>query len=645
MTTADQIAVFLAENPGSSAKVILRHLGGTKSEINGLLYGSPDRFERIGETPPLWSLVGQAPLMHDGAVAPEMDPPSDKDELIGAILELLRDVGPSSARKIAADLGIDKKRVNSLLHGRLDVFGKAGELPPIWFPKDAGLESADVAALIDEPFAQMPRDHLVEVDGEAPPERTAPQDPWIDQVVDPEVLAKFIKRNPPPRVAPRESMGDPSDPLALYEWQAEALRSWERASRKGIVEAVTGAGKTRLALAAIQQTLVDGGQCIVVVPTIPLLNQWRGAIEGAIPTAVVGMAGGGHDDDLGRFNVIVSTINTARDRRFAIASGDRALLVVDECHRAGSEHNQRALDYRIERRLGLSATYARMDGGHETALLPYFVKVVYTLSYRRAIDDAVVAQVRTGFVGVDFSEEEREKYLIISETLTSLRKKLINEWGCRSGPFSAFLDDVLKLLSGPKAGGMLANRWLSKWTERRELLAETPAKQQALLHMLPAIESASKTLVFTQSIASAEAIEVELGMAGVAVQSHHSQMTRVQQALVLEQFALGDCRVLVSVRTLEEGIDVPDADLAIIVATSKQRRQMVQRMGRVMRRKSDGRDARFILLYVRFTDEDPRFGAEEGFIEELVGVARESDLFDLPEDQSRFEEFLDPTRQ
>jgi superfamily II DNA or RNA helicase len=253
--------------------------------------------------------------------------------------------------------------------------------------------------------------------------------------------------------------------------------------------------------------------------------------------------------------------------------------------------------------------------------------------------------VRTGFVGVDFSEEERDRYLIISETLISLRKKLISDWGCQSSPFSAFLDDVLKLLGGPMAGGMLANKWLSKWSERRELLAETPAKQQALLQMLPAIEAASKTLIFTQSIASAEAIAEGLRTVGTAVEAHHSQITRVEQAAILERFALGDCRVLVSVRTLEEGIDVPDADLAIIVATSKQRRQMVQRMGRVMRRKSDGRDARFILLYVRFTDEDPRFGAEEGFIEELVGVARESDLFDLPEEAERFVDFLDPSRR
>ena len=102
-----------------------------------------------------------------------------------------------------------------------------------------------------------------------------------------------------------------------------------------------------------------------------------------------------------------------------------------------------------------------------------------------------------------------------------------------------------------------------------------------------------------------------------------------QREDILGQFANGELTVLVSVQTLEEGVDVPDADLAIIVASSKQRRQMVQRMGRVLRRKSDGRDARFIILFVALTDEDPRLGAHETFVEELIDVARDSMIGDL----------------
>ena len=144
-----------------------------------------------------------------------------------------------------------------------------------------------------------------------------------------------------------------------------------------------------------------------------------------------------------------------------------------------------------------------------------------------------------------------------------------------------------------------------------------------------AISDADRTLIFTQSIKSANAIAAELIEHGVAAAPHHSEIDMTQRDDILRQFAEGELTVLVSVQTLEEGVDVPDADLAIIVASSKQRRQMVQRMGRVLRRKSDGRDARFIILFVALTDEDPRLGAHETFVDELIDVARDSMIGDL----------------
>jgi len=111
----------------------------------------------------------------------------------------------------------------------------------------------------------------------------------------------------------------------------------------------------------------------------------------------------------------------------------------------------------------------------------------------------------------------------------------------------------------------------------------------------------------------------------------------------MSDFESGAISVLATVQTLEEGVDVPEADLAIIVASSKQRRQMIQRMGRIMRRKADGRDARFVIMYVEGTDEDPREGAHEAFVGELVAVARESTVVSVDE-AAGLKEFLRPDR-
>ena len=105
------------------------------------------------------------------------------------------------------------------------------------------------------------------------------------------------------------------------------------------------------------------------------------------------------------------------------------------------------------KRLGLSATHERLDDEHTTVLLPYFNGVVFQLDYRRAIDDGVVAGVDVTFLGVKFSDEEQEKYITIQRSLSSLRRKLINEFGCRPQPFSAFLEDEITVVVGASGVG------------------------------------------------------------------------------------------------------------------------------------------------------------------------------------------------
>jgi len=461
----------------------------------------------------------------------------------------------------------------------------------------------------------------------------------------PEMLARFVKSDPAPRRAWDPPVATSANPHALYDWQRDALERWRDRGCRGIIDAVTGSGKTRLAVAAIDEHARSGGKTVVLVPTIVLLHQWVEVLTAALPNLTIGRVGDGHDERLEHCDVIVSVIASARNRAFLL-KGAEGLLVVDECQRSASEKSQDALDDRFNKRLGLSATHERMDGAHETVLLPYFERVAFTIGYDRAIADGVITNVRAAFVGVDFTEEERQQYQNYILELRALRRKLIREFGCPKGPFSAFLDAVVRLSSG--GGGMkasiTANRWLSKWREKRELLAETVAKQQAVLALIDAIDDADRTLLFTQSIASANGIADQLTQNGVPTRPHHSDLSSDERDLIMEQFAHGQLRVLSSVQTLEEGVDVPDADLAIIVASSKQRRQMIQRMGRVMRRKDDARDARFIILFVKDTEEDPQRGAQELFVDELLEVARESNIFGLDQ-TSELRRFLDPHRR
>lgn len=412
----------------------------------------------------------------------------------------------------------------------------------------------------------------------------------------------------------------------LYAWQAEALGAWRRGAGRrpagrGVVEAVTGTGKTMVGVAAASQELGAGGQVCVLVPTRELLSQWRQVLAEHAPRhASVGLLGDGHRDRLGQHDVLVAVVNSARVADLA-PRRPGSLLVADECHRYGSEGNRPALATGFVRRLGLSATYARADDAHLAWLDPYFGGTCYRMGYRRAIADGVTARFRVALVGVRFSPAERDQYDELSRTMATAKAQLIAR-GVEPEPLGAFFAVVGRLAAGGEgAEGAAARQYLAALQGRRALLAETPAKTAALTGLAPAVGAADRTIVFTQSIVAAERAAATLRAVGLRAGAVHSGQDVGARRSALARFAGGDLQVLAAPQVLDEGVDVPAADLAVILAASRSRRQMIQRMGRVLRRKPDGRLARFVVVTVEGTVEDPAGGAHADFLDEVTTVA------------------------
>ncbi|MGH9077136.1 MAG: DEAD/DEAH box helicase [Acidimicrobiales bacterium] len=415
--------------------------------------------------------------------------------------------------------------------------------------------------------------------------------------------------------------------LGLYAWQADALAAWARAGRRGVVEAVTGTGKTMVGVAAALGELARRGQVLVLVPTVELAHQWVATLGPRLgPGHRVGRLGAGSTDSLASHDVLVAVVNSARavDVRPIRQGG---LLVADECHRYGSAVNRLGLDGRFGHRLGLSATYARGDGGNEAWLDPYFGGTCFRLGYARALADEVTAHFSVALVGVRFSPEEWECYDELSKVMAQTRARLVDQYGLPDEPFEAFLAALGVLADGDGEGAVLARRYRQAMLERRALLADTPAKDEALVALAPAVAEADRTIVFTQTIPAAERASAALGGRGLRAGAVHSALAGADRRRLLGRFAAGGLDVLVAPRVLDEGVDVPAADLAVIAGASRSRRQMIQRMGRVLRRKADGRRARFAILFVEGTVEDPAHGAHEAFLDEIVGVADDVSCF------------------
>ena len=621
----------LQQQPGQTGRELARRLKVDKTPVNSTLYNNPSIFEaRAGLTAaPKWFLVGSG----DADSHLENSSFADRNELADAILDYLTESPLATASVISRAVGVTRSEANSVLFERKDLFQQSTGIgqAPFWAPLgfvaiDFGQQ--DLASLfpaIDESNAFG--ETLLDDPQTARVDERDDFDRIFDVTTfDPEVVARFIKEDDGLRATPENPVVDASNPFGLYTWQREAMEAWYSNSFHGIVDAVTGAGKTRLGLAAIGQALGEGRKTLVIVPTVTLLNQWHRDISLLFPVARLGRVGNGHEGRFDTFDILVSTVQSARTRKFSLRDCE-GLLIADECHRMGARKNSQALGSQFGWRLGLSATHERMDNAHTTVLLPYFNRVVYTLGYERAMNDGVVAAVKTTFVGVKFSGEEQSQYIDFQRRLSKLRRTLITQMGCRSEPFPAFIEDVLRLCArGSRDEKKAARSWMTYWNLKKDLLARTPAKHKGLATIKDQIQRSNRSLFFTQTIESAEEVALTLEGLGFSVALHHSEITTDERTEILAAFASGDVRCLVTVLTLEEGVDVPDADLAVIVAATKQRRQMIQRMGRVLRRKSDGRDAEFTILFVELTDEDPRLGAHETFVDELIAVAKASSI-------------------
>lgn len=434
--------------------------------------------------------------------------------------------------------------------------------------------------------------------------------------------------------------------LGLYQWQAEAFTEWVARAHRGVVEAVTGAGKTRLGLAAASEALRTGRRVLLIVPTLELMNQWFAEIRRLLPWAVVGRIGDGHRDDLIHYEIVVATVQGVRARldgqSISMVGGlSPGLLIADECHRYAGEEFSRVLDPRAEWRLGLTATFERADALEHEVLAPYFGGVVYRLWYDRAKADRLIAPFDIALVGVDLRPAERVAYDELGDQIRALHRSLQGYLVDRALNAQQFLSLVGLWASSDDASARTfqARKYLKAVTARQRLLAQTPAKQECLSLLAPALREAQRTILFSLTQESAKTAAETLAGVGVRADSIYSDLGRAERSQRMQEFRDGALPVLAAPRILDEGVDVPEADLGIVLAANRSKRQIVQRLGRVIRRKADGRAGKFAVFFAIGTLEDPDVAGDE-HLNQVLPHARDLGFFTLPGETDELLEFL-----
>jgi superfamily II DNA or RNA helicase len=338
----------------------------------------------------------------------------------------------------------------------------------------------------------------------------------------------------------------------------------------------SGAGKTLVGLEAVLRVRAA---TLVVVPTIDLLDQWRRAFSARLGLEA-SVLGGGEE---GVSGVTVTTYSSAYSR--ADELGDRFHLVIfDEVHHLPSPNYMEVAQLlAAPYRLGLTATPEREDGRHE--LLPDLVgPIVFRLS-PADLRGSYLADYDVRRVYVELTDSEYSRYL-------ELRRRLSEDLR-RLGVTLRSLEDFHRLLS-MAARNRVARDAVEAWYESLRLAVNSEAKVERVRDLLRELRD-EKVLVFTRDTEMAYRLSRELLVPAVTYKT-----PKEERAEVLRAFREGRYRVIVASTVFDEGVDVPDASVAIVVGGYGTSRQLIQRLGRVLRPKG-GKRALLIELVTKGT--------------------------------------------
>lgn len=341
--------------------------------------------------------------------------------------------------------------------------------------------------------------------------------------------------------------------------QSEALDSWTQSGRRGQVIMPTGTGKTEVALAVMAQTKTA---TLVVAPVRDLMYQWhRKILKGlGYDAGIVG------DNTFNIKPVTVTTYDSAYIHISRIGAGFGLLVFDEEHHLPGRCRREAAILSTASMRLGLTATPERSDGLHKD--LDFLIgPVVYNMPFRRA-KGSTLADFDVIRIPVALNDEEQQVYgqcsRIIREYIVSQREEK---------PGYNWQELCKETGKDPKA------RHAQKAYHLKTSIESRAGEKLRVLEDIFRLHNGQQTLVFVGS--NAMAIEVSKRFLSPTILSHTGKKERLA---VLDGFSRGLFKVLVANQVLDEGVDVPEAKIGVVIGGQGSTRQAKQRLGRILRK-------------------------------------------------------------
>jgi len=380
--------------------------------------------------------------------------------------------------------------------------------------------------------------------------------------------------------APKSSMKIDQNRLKR---QQQVIQRWTKCGRRGTLEAVTGFGKTYVALLILKDLHEQkpDGTALVIVPTTNLKKQWSDKCE-----------------EMGLTNVTVLVINTAVKR-----SHTCDLLVLDEIHNYTSEVFGKIFEQATYKYiLGLTATLDREDMRHY--LIEKVAPVIDTVTLKEAVENAYVSKFLVLNLGLRMSDQEEKEYKEIVDQYYKHFALFNNRFNIAMSCMqnASYRYTYTKTLSGWNETEVLnkARAWHRAMQSRMRFIYNSTTKQDAAKALIEMYDV--PTITFSQSVNFAVSLDKQTQPWSKA---YHSKITKYKRQAILEDFAdpRTDTRIIHTARALDEGFDVNGIELAIVCSGSSTPRQDLQRTGRAIRFQPDKLGV-IVNLYLRDTQDE-----------------------------------------
>jgi len=363
----------------------------------------------------------------------------------------------------------------------------------------------------------------------------------------------------------------------LRDYQRNAVDSWLK-SRKGIIVLPTGSGKTLVAVNIISELNVPS---LIVVPTLDLVRQWKSVLKESFDIEIGEYSG----EEKKLKSITVATYDTSYLQ--AEELGNKFLLVIfDEVHHLPSEGYRHIAEmFCSPYRLGLTATYERADGLHRE--LPRLVGGVVFEEKASSLSGEHLAEYSLEKIYTELTDEEKREY---NKNYNYYRNYLkTHNISLRTPRDFKFF--IMRTGRDPEARKALLARH-----KARKIALNSFTKLKVLSRLLQK-HSKDRIIIFTEHNDLVRRISHEFLIPSIIHTTKKEERTDV-----LEKFKQGAYSRIVSSKVLDEGVDVPEANIGIILSGTGSKREFIQRLGRILRKK-EGKKAILYEIVSRETTE------------------------------------------